>query len=97
MLTPSNSSLERPIPRNRDTSVTSMLPEKKTGVVDRYLRVRQIVKPDGMLPICRSTFLHWVKINRIPPGIKIGRIRVWKESEILGLFERLEAEEARDG
>jgi predicted DNA-binding transcriptional regulator AlpA len=64
----------------------------------RLLRVRQIVKPDGMLPICRSTFYHLVAKGLISPGILLGpRTRVWKETEIKGLIERLEAEGARHG
>jgi len=63
----------------------------------RLLRVRQIVKPDGMLPICRSTFYHMVAKRLISPGIRLGpRTRVWKESEITGLIDRLEAEEGHN-
>lgn len=64
----------------------------------RLLRVRQIVKPDGILPICRSTFYHMVAKRLISPGIRLGpRTRVWKESEIKGLIDRLEAEEGHNG
>lgn len=64
----------------------------------RLLRVRQIVKPDGMLPICRSTFYQMVAKRIISPGIRLGtRTRVWRESEIMGLIDRLEAEEGHNG
>lgn len=64
----------------------------------RLLRTRQIVKPDGILPICRSTFYHWIKSGIVSPGIRLGpRTRVWKESEITGLIDRLEAKETHNG
>jgi len=63
----------------------------------RLLRVRQIVKPDGMLPICRSTFYQMVNRGLVSEGIRLGaRTRVWKESEITGLIDRLEAEEGHN-
>lgn len=64
----------------------------------RLLRVRQIVRPDGILPVCRSTFYHMVAKGLISPGIRLGpRTRVWRETEIKGLIKRLEAEGARHG
>lgn len=70
---------------------------QKHNETHRLLRVRQIVKPDGILPICRSTFLSWVHAGKIPPGIKIGRVRFWKLSSIHDLISRFEAEEDRNG
>lgn len=58
----------------------------------RLLRVREIVKPEGMLPICRSTFYQMVNKRLVSPGIQLGaRTRVWREAEIIALIDRLEA------
>lgn len=71
---------------------------KKTEDADRILRVNDLIKPHGILPICRSTFLNWARDGRISPGIRLGpRTRVWKESEIRGLIDRLEAKERDNG
>lgn len=74
------------------------LQANKAADADRVLRVNDLVKPHGILPVCRSTFLNWAREGRISPGIRLGpRTRVWKESEIKGLIDRLEAEEGHNG
>lgn len=58
----------------------------------RLLRVRDIIKPHGILPVCRSTFYNMVRRGLLSPGILLGaRTRVWRESEIIALVDRLEA------
>lgn len=74
------------------------LQTKKAADDDRVLRVNDLVKPHGILPVCRSTFLNWAREGRISPGIRLGpRTRVWKVSEIRGLIDRLEAKEGNNG
>lgn len=63
----------------------------------QLLRVRQIVKPDGMLPICRSSFYNMQKMGLVSQGIRLGaRTRVWRASEIIALIDRLESVGAHD-
>lgn len=63
----------------------------------RLLRVRQIVKPDGMLPICRSTFYQMVNRGLVSEGIRLGaRTRVWRASEIANLINGLESKAGGD-
>ncbi|WP_073057762.1 helix-turn-helix transcriptional regulator [Kaistia soli] len=53
---------------------------------ERLLRLSDIVKPNGILPIARSTWLAGIKDGRYPKPIKLGpRIAVWR----LGDIERL--------
>ena len=72
---------------NRGQTMTNKMNESL-----RLLRVREIVKPGGMLPICRSTFYQMVSKRLVSPGIQLGaRTRVWREAEIISLIDRLEA------
>jgi prophage regulatory protein len=53
----------------------------------RLLRLGSIVKPRGLLPISRSCFYSWIKAGRAPRPIKLGRISIWRESDINHLIE----------
>ena len=62
--------------------------DRPTAVQARYLRLAQIIGPNGILPISRSGFYLKVKAGEIPPPLKIGaRISVWRESDILDFIE----------
>lgn len=53
-----------------------------------YLRAREIHRPDGILPIGRSTFYAWLAEGRLPPGKRLGvRVRVWAQADLLALME----------
>ena len=53
-----------------------------------FLRVRDIVRPHGIAPISRAAFYQAVRDGRVPPGTALGaRMRVWKRSDILAVFE----------
>jgi predicted DNA-binding transcriptional regulator AlpA len=57
----------------------------------RLVRVREIIKPNGILPICRSSFYNLVKSGIISPGVRLGpRVRAWRVSEIEALVTALE-------
>lgn len=62
----------------------------------RLLRVRQIVKPDGLLPICRSSFYNLVRKGTLSPGIRFGRSRFWRASEITSLINSLDGKVGGD-
>ena len=60
-----------------------------------YLRVSQIVRPNGILPIARSTWWAGVATGRYPKPVKLGPgITVWPARLILELAEN---GVARDG
>lgn len=55
---------------------------------NRYLRVNQIVAPDGILPISRSCWYAWRAGGRVSKGLQLGpRVVVWPESEVLSLLK----------
>lgn len=61
------------------------IPELKKE--DYLLRIPDIVKPKGLLPISRSTFWKGVKSGKYPQPIKLGpKITCWKWSEINNLI-----------
>jgi predicted DNA-binding transcriptional regulator AlpA len=54
----------------------------------RLRRLKSIVKPNGVLPIGRSTFLEGVRSGRYPAPIKLGpRITAWRDEDIRKLIE----------
>lgn len=59
---------------------------------DSYLRLKQIVGPDGLIGVSRSTFYALVKAGAMPRPIRIGaRISVWRRSDLIAYIERAEA------
>ena len=55
---------------------------------ERYLRLAQIVGPNGLLPISKSKFYELVASGEIPPPQKpFGRISLWKASSIIAFVE----------
>lgn len=56
----------------------------------RLLRLRDIVAPDGPIPVSKSTWWAGVRTGRFPRSVKIGpRITAWREHDIRDLIERL--------
>lgn len=57
---------------------------------ERLLRVRDIVAPNGILNIARSTFYAGIARGIYPPPLKLGaRVSVWRKSELMAAVERL--------
>jgi predicted DNA-binding transcriptional regulator AlpA len=54
----------------------------------RTLRLPQIIGPNGLLPIARSTFYGLVADGKMPKPVKLGRISLWREKD---LYEALAA------
>ena len=60
----------------------SYLPE--TGL----LRLRQILAPEGPIPVSKSTWWAGVKDGRFPKPVKLGtRISAWRVEDIRRLIE----------
>ena len=56
----------------------------KTG----FVRLSQILAPNGPLPVSKSTFWSGVKDGRFPKSYKLGpRTTVWKAEDIHALLE----------
>ncbi|MEP1230731.1 MAG: AlpA family phage regulatory protein [Litorimonas sp.] len=54
---------------------------------DYLVRISSIVRPNGVLPISKSSFLKGVKDGLYPRPVKLGpRITCWKWSEINNLI-----------
>ena len=50
----------------------------------RFLRVQDIIGPDGLLPISKSAFYELVASGRLPQPIRLSkRLPVWREDELL--------------
>jgi prophage regulatory protein len=51
-------------------------------------RLASIIKPDGPIPVSRSTWWAGVRSGRFPKPIKLGpRITAWRDSDIQRLID----------
>lgn len=62
-----------------------------------FLRLGQIIAPNGPLPISKSSFWQRVKTGEYPTPVKLGpRTTAWRRRDITDLIRRLEGEATRD-
>jgi len=55
-----------------------------------FLRLPNVLAPNGPLPISKSTWWAGIKAGRYPKPVKLGpRITAWKVEDIRALIERL--------
>ena len=53
-----------------------------------FLRLKQILAPNGPIPVSKSTWWAGVKDGRFPKPMKLGaRVTVWRAEDILSLIE----------
>lgn len=53
----------------------------------RFLRLKQIVGPSGLIPVSKSTWWEGVRSGRFPKPVKLGpRITVWHSKDIDALI-----------
>ena len=53
-----------------------------------FLRLKQILAPNGPIPVSKSTWWAGVKDGRFPKPMKLGaRVTVWRIEDINGLIE----------
>jgi prophage regulatory protein len=58
-----------------------------------YVRLNQIVRPKGYLPISRSTFYKWIQDGIAPAPIKLGsRVSIWRSDDIKALVPHMNGE-----
>lgn len=56
-----------------------------------YVRLKQILSPDGPLPISRSGFWAGIKVGKFPQPRKISpRVTVWRAEDIHALLAKIE-------
>lgn len=69
---------------------TSESPVDKTSEPLRGLyRVKQIVKPDGLIPVSKSTWWAGVKSGRFPKPVRLGPgITAWRGEDLQALIDK---------
>nr|WP_237352518.1 AlpA family phage regulatory protein [Rhizobium leguminosarum] len=78
------------------SETTSQLgPINETFPTNGYVRLKQILRPSGPLPISRSGFWAGVKSGRFPSPRKISaRVTVWRAEDIQALIAKIDRGEA---
>lgn len=59
----------------------------QTIPIESYLRLNKIIGSNGLVSISRSKFYQDIKKGIYPPPIKLGRVSVWRASEIYAAIE----------
>ncbi len=58
-----------------------------------FMRLPQIVGPNGLFPVSRSTWWQGIKEGRYPAPVKLSRrISAWNRSDIEDLLEKVRGE-----
>lgn len=52
-------------------------------VEESYLSAREIAR---RLSVSLKTVMRWAKEGKLPAGVKLGRLRRWRRSELTHLF-----------
>lgn len=78
-------------PQNREICFDPSPPLISEFPSTGYLRLHQILRPHGPLPISKSGFWAGVKSGKYPPPRKISeRITVWRAEDIRTLIAKIE-------
>jgi len=65
--------------------------------LDGFMRLKDIIAPNGPIPVCKSTWWSRVASGQFPKPIKIGpRITAWRTEDIRDLIKRLGEPSASD-
>ena len=57
-----------------------------------FVRLKQILAPNGPIPVGKSTWWAGVKAGRFPKPVKLGpRTTAWRAKDISTLIERIDA------
>ncbi|RDL49743.1 hypothetical protein BLJAPNOD_00851 [Ensifer sp. M14] len=58
-----------------------------------FFRLKQILHPDGPIPVSKSTWWAGVRAGRYPKPVKLGpRITAWRAIDIAALLETISTE-----
>lgn len=64
-----------------------MKQEKPSLPAEGYVRLKQILGPEGPVPVGKSTWYAGVKSGRFPQPVKLGpRTTAWRVADIRALF-----------
>ena len=76
---------EEAITQSKSPTTKICLPE--TG----FIRLKNIVAPNGPIPVSKSTWWAGVKSKRFPQPVKLGpKITAWRAEDIRALIEKPE-------
>lgn len=65
------------------------MPDKSNRPETGLLRLRQVLAPEGPIPVSKSTWWAGVKDGRFPKPVKLGtRISAWRVEDIRRLIEK---------
>ena len=58
-------------------------------VGESFMRLAQIIAPDGPIPVSRSTWWSLVRAGVYPPPVKLGpRVTAWRKCDIRALVHQ---------
>lgn len=61
----------------------------KELVVDRLLRLKQVIAPSGPVPVSKSTWWLWTRTGYAPAPVRISkRVTAWRESDVRAFIAR---------
>ena len=64
------------------------MPTRKTLPDEGFVRLPQIIAPDGPIPIGKTAWWEGVKSGRFPKPVKLGlRITAWRVEDIRALIK----------
>ena len=56
---------------------------------DRFVRLREIIGPGGLIPISRTSFYQGIRDGIYPKAVRLGkRTSAWRMSELLRVIQR---------
>ena len=61
-----------------------------------FVRISQIIKPGGVLPLGRTRWYRGVAIGEFPRPRKVGSVSVWAVQDIRELLSRVSAGEFQE-
>jgi len=62
-------------------------------VINRFLRLNEILAPNGPIPVSKSSWWNKVRTGEYPRPVKLGpRTTAWRSQDIADLIRRLETE-----
>lgn len=68
-----------------------------TGNNQKLMRLKQIVAPQGIISVSKSTWYNWIKLGLAPKPMKLGkRVSVWSAEDIHKWIEKAQSNNAND-
>lgn len=61
---------------------------QRSNLETGFLRLKQVLYPDGPIPVSKSTWWAGVRTGRYPKPVKLGpRITAWRTADIAALID----------